>query len=54
MNITINQITNGFIIAISTPKGNMAVYVKDFDGVIEELQKFGEQPSNVTQMSNID
>jgi len=48
MNITISQITNGWIIAISSPKGNSAMHVSTFDDVIEQLKEINTPPSNTT------
>jgi hypothetical protein len=50
MNISISQIANGFVIAISSPKGNTAVYCKTFDEVIEHLKELGTPPTNVAEM----
>ena len=51
MNISITQITNGFVVAVQTPKGNFATYCKTFDEVVVELQKMNEEPPNVESIS---
>jgi hypothetical protein len=52
MNITISQISNGWVVAIAHPKGNSAIYCVDYDKVLEELSTLNEKPDNVTPISN--
>ena len=50
MNINITQITNGFIVAIASPKGQTATHCVDYEAVIKLLMDIGKAPENVESL----
>lgn len=51
MNITISQITNGFVIAIASPKGQSAIYAATWDDVMQHLAELKSAPPNAVPMA---
>jgi hypothetical protein len=50
MNITINQITNGWIVAIASPKGQTATFCENYEAVIKLLMEIAKPADNVAEL----
>lgn len=50
MNITITQISNGWVVTIANPKGQVAIYKEFLPEIIEELNKIQQEPPSTSDL----